>query len=88
VHHADNPEYIDKNHSQFFIIWDKLFHQREGLLFMAVTRTAQTWNPIRINFQHLGLLISDAWRADNWKDTFGLNPPVGVLKTSKKISGE
>jgi hypothetical protein len=37
----------------------------------------------------LGLLISDAWRADNWKDKlqFGLNPPV-VLKTSKKISGE
>ena len=34
----------------------------------GITRPAQTWNPIRINFQHLGLLISDAWRAKNWKD--------------------
>src|SRR6516164_4267369 len=25
VHHAINPEYIDKNLSQIFIIWDKLF---------------------------------------------------------------
>lgn len=25
VHHAINPEYIDKNYGQIFIIWDKLF---------------------------------------------------------------
>ena len=25
VHHAINPEYIDKNYSQIFIVWDKLF---------------------------------------------------------------
>jgi alkylglycerol monooxygenase len=73
VHHAINPEYLDKNHSQIFIIWDKLFGTFQEELEAAppvfgITRPAQTWNPIRINFQHLGLLISDAWRADNWKD--------------------
>ncbi|TDE05438.1 sterol desaturase family protein [Flavobacterium hiemivividum] len=75
VHHAINPEYIDKNHSQIFIIWDKLFHTFQEELetvpaVYGITRPAQTWNPIRINFQHLGLLISDAWRAENWKDKF------------------
>ena len=25
VHHAINSEYIDKNYSQIFIIWDKIF---------------------------------------------------------------
>ena len=25
VHHAINPEYLDKNLSQIFIFWDKLF---------------------------------------------------------------
>jgi sterol desaturase/sphingolipid hydroxylase (fatty acid hydroxylase superfamily) len=25
VHHAINPEYLDKNHGQIFIFWDKLF---------------------------------------------------------------
>ena len=73
VHHAINPEYIDKNHSQIFIFWDKLFGTFQEELdevppVFGITRPAQTWNPIRINFQHLGLLISDAWRAKNWKD--------------------
>ena len=73
VHHAINPEYIDKNHSQIFIFWDKLFGTFQEELdevppVFGITRPAQTWNPIRINFQHLGLLISDAWRAENWKD--------------------
>ncbi|MEZ7504882.1 sterol desaturase family protein [Flavobacterium sp. Arc2] len=75
VHHAINPEYIDKNHSQIFIIWDKLFNTFQEELeavppVFGITRPAQTWNPIRINFQHLSLLISDAWRAENWKDKF------------------
>jgi sterol desaturase/sphingolipid hydroxylase (fatty acid hydroxylase superfamily) len=26
VHHAINLEHLDKNHSQIFIIWDKLFN--------------------------------------------------------------
>lgn len=75
VHHAINPEYMDKNHSQIFIIWDKLFGTFQEELetvppVFGITRPAKTWNPIRINFQHLWLLITDAWRAENWKDKF------------------
>lgn len=75
VHHAINAEYLDKNHSQIFIVWDKWFgtfqEEREDIpAVFGITRPAQTWNPIRINFQHLGLMISDAWRAENWKDKF------------------
>jgi len=75
VHHAINPEYMDKNHSQIFIVWDKMFGTFQEELdsvpaVFGITRPASTWNPIRINFQHLGLLISDAWRAENWKDKF------------------
>ena len=75
VHHAINKEYMDKNHSQIFIIWDKMFGTFQEELESAppvfgITRPSLTWNPIRINFQHLALLISDAWRAENWKDKF------------------
>jgi sterol desaturase/sphingolipid hydroxylase (fatty acid hydroxylase superfamily) len=75
VHHAINPEYMDKNHSQIFIFWDKLFGTFQVELetvppVFGITRPAQTWNPIRINFQHLWLLITDAWRSENWKDKF------------------
>ena len=75
VHHAINPEYMDKNHSQIFIIWDKLFGTFQAELenvppVFGITRPARTWNPIRINFQHLWLLITDAWHAENWQDKF------------------
>ena len=75
VHHAINPEYMDKNHAQIFIVWDKMFGTFQEELdavppVFGITRPAETWNPIRINFQHLGLLIADAWRAPNWKDKF------------------
>ena len=73
VHHAINPEYMDKNHGQIFIFWDKLFGTFQEELdsvppVFGITRPAETWNPIRINFQHLWLLIKDAYYAENWKD--------------------
>lgn len=75
VHHAINPEYLDKNHSQIFIFWDKWFGtfqaERDDVpAVYGITRPAQTWNPIRINFQHLSLLALDAWRSEHWKDKF------------------
>ena len=73
VHHAINPEYMDKNYSQIFIIWDKLFgtfqpEKEEIPAVYGVTRAVHTWNPWIINYQHLWLLISDAWRTKSWLD--------------------
>lgn len=73
VHHAINPEYIDKNHGQIFIIWDKMFGTFQEELdhvqpVYGITRPAQTWNPIRINFQHLWSLIEDALHTNSIRD--------------------
>ena len=75
VHHAINKEYLDKNLSQIFIIWDKLFGTFQEELddvppIYGVTRPVRTWNPITINFMHLWTLIQDAWRTRFWKDKF------------------
>lgn len=75
VHHAINKEYIDKNYGQIFIFWDKLFGTFQEELpdvepVYGITRPVQTWNPIKINFMHLWLLIKDAWRTKNLKDKF------------------
>lgn len=75
VHHAINNEYMDKNLSQIFIIWDKLFGTFQQELdhvppVYGVTRPVKTWNPIKINFIHLWLMIKDAWRTRNFKDKF------------------
>lgn len=73
VHHAINPEYLDKNYSQIFIWWDKWFGTFQPELdhippVYGITRPVHTWNPIKINFQHLWLLIRDAWQTASWKD--------------------
>jgi sterol desaturase/sphingolipid hydroxylase (fatty acid hydroxylase superfamily) len=77
VHHAINPQYIDKNFGQIFIFWDKWFGTFQEELPEAppvygITRPVETWNPIKINFQHVWLLLQDAWRTNNWKDKFSL----------------
>ncbi|MEX0362408.1 MAG: sterol desaturase family protein, partial [Allomuricauda sp.] len=68
VHHAINPEYIDKNLGQIFSFWDRIFGTFQEELEevppqYGVLKPANTWNPILINFQHLWRLIKDAWRA-------------------------
>ena len=73
VHHAINPEYIDRNYGQIFIIWDKLFgtfqpELKEVPPVYGVKRPVHTWNPLLIGIQHIWLILKDAIRAQSWKD--------------------
>ena len=75
VHHALNKEYIDKNYGQIFIFWDKIFGTFQEEMpdvkpVYGITRPVRTWNPIKINFMHLWLMIKDAWNTKNIKDKF------------------
>ena len=73
VHHAINPEYLDKNYSQIFIIWDKLFgtfqpEEKSNPPVYGILRPAKTWNPVLINFKHLWQLTKDAYHANSYWD--------------------
>lgn len=73
VHHAINPEYLDKNYSQIFIIWDKLFgtfqpEEKSIPPVYGILRPVKTWNPVFINFKHLWQLTKDAYRANSYWD--------------------
>ncbi len=73
VHHAINQEYLDKNFSQVFIVWDRWFGTFQQELadvpaVYGVKRAVKTWNPFLINIQHLWLIITDTWRASRWID--------------------
>ena len=75
VHHAINKEYLDKNYGQIFIFWDKWFGTFQEELpdvqpVYGITRPVHTWNPIRINFMHMWLLIKDAWNTKSIQDKF------------------
>ncbi|EIM75138.1 fatty acid hydroxylase, partial [Nitritalea halalkaliphila LW7] len=73
VHHAINDVYLDKNLSQIFIFWDKLFGTFQEELpeeppVYGVKKPVNTWNPIWINYQHFWGLIQDAYRTKSWRD--------------------
>lgn len=73
VHHAINDIYLDKNFSQIFIVWDKIFgtfqeERADTPPVYGVKRQVNTWNPILINFQHFWLILKDAWRTERWAD--------------------
>lgn len=73
VHHAINPEYIDKNLGQILCVWDRWFGTFQEELDevppqYGVLKPAATWNPVLINFQHLWRLIKDAWRTQSYWD--------------------
>ena len=73
VHHGINPEYLDKNYSAIFIIWDKLFGTFQPELtdvkpVYGILRPANTWNPVIINYKHLWQLIQDAFHTERLWD--------------------
>ncbi len=61
VHHATNPQYIDRNHAGILIIWDRWFGsfepERDPCVY-GLTTNINTFNPLRIAF-HEWL---DIWR--------------------------
>lgn len=71
VHHGVNPQYIDKNYSEFLIIWDKLFgsfEDEDEEVCYGITHPPRTWDPLFINFQYWRQLWSDAWHTRRWWD--------------------
>lgn len=70
VHHAINPEYIDKNLGQILSVWDRIFGTYQEELDAippqyGVLKPAGTWNPVVINFQHFFRLFNDALRTSS-----------------------
>ena len=54
VHHAKNPEYVDRNYGGVFIIWDRLFRtfkaeEPDRPCIYGTTEQLASWNPLWAN---------------------------------------
>ena len=65
VHHATNPEYLDKNYAGIFIVWDRMFGTFEperAPCVYGITKPFASFNPLWANFHYFpdlaGLLRS------------------------------
>jgi alkylglycerol monooxygenase len=66
VHHAVNPQYLDKNYAGTFIVWDRLFGsfapERERCIY-GVSHPLQSFNPAWAQLQPWVALFSEVARA-------------------------
>lgn len=65
VHHASNPEYIDRNYAGVLIIWDKLFgtfvpEQDDNPCVYGITKPIHSHNPITLTFHEWRDMLRDA----------------------------
>lgn len=71
VHHATNPQYIDRNHAGILIIWDKIFGsfepEQEPCVY-GLTSNIGTFNPLRIAFHEWIAIGTDLRAARTWRE--------------------
>jgi hypothetical protein len=97
VHHAINPQYLDKNHGAILIVWDRLFGtfaREEEPCVYGVVKPLDSYNPLWAQFQPLFALAVASFRAPRLVDKLriwiaspewvpaGLPAPAGVADGS------
>lgn len=73
VHHASNPEYLDRNYGGMIILWDRLFgtfaeEQRGKQIRYGLVHPVGSLNPFRIVFHEWGVMARDVARARTWRE--------------------
>jgi alkylglycerol monooxygenase len=73
VHHAVNPQYIDKNHAGVFMMWDRMFgtfkaeEDTEEIVY-GITTPFKSWNPVWANWHYYQEMIDKATLMKSWRD--------------------
>jgi sterol desaturase/sphingolipid hydroxylase (fatty acid hydroxylase superfamily) len=84
VHHASNPEYIDKNFGGVLMIWDHLFgtYQPElphiNIRYGLTHPRSSPGNPFVIAYEELWRMLKEMFSAPTWRERLRsvLGPPV------------
>lgn len=100
VHHATNPQYLDRNHAGIFIIWDKLFGTFEPEVEKPVyglVKNIETYNPVKIAFIEWYNMLKDVFKSKtslSKRMQYFLKPPgwrhdgSGILSTDLRKEWE
>ncbi|MBO9731739.1 MAG: sterol desaturase family protein [Chitinophaga sp.] len=71
VHHASNPQYLDKNYGDVFIIWDKLFGtfvKEEEEPVYGLTKPLESNSFLWQHFHFILEMLYSARRAKGWRN--------------------
>jgi sterol desaturase/sphingolipid hydroxylase (fatty acid hydroxylase superfamily) len=96
VHHAIEPEYLDRNYGGVLIIWDKLFgtfarFREDKPITYGMVRQIDTNNPVKIVFAEWRVLFRDLRGAKSLREVLGYTlaapgwKPDGTGMTTRAI---
>lgn len=91
VHHATNPQYLDRNHAGILIIWDKMFGsfepEKERPSY-GLTQNINSYNPLYIATHEWGSILRDIWRYPRYAWQYLFGPPGWSHNGSRQTSEE
>lgn len=94
VHHASNPEYIDKNLGGILIIYDRLFGTYAKEItppVYGITHNIHTHNPGKVLLHEYQNVFSEAAKIKGWRNKIRLlfsKPGAGISRFSKINTNE
>jgi sterol desaturase/sphingolipid hydroxylase (fatty acid hydroxylase superfamily) len=74
VHHASDPDYLDKNYAGILIIWDRMFGsfaEQTHRPTYGLTKNYDTTNPLRLQYHEYRAIVRDVRRAHTWRERLG-----------------
>jgi sterol desaturase/sphingolipid hydroxylase (fatty acid hydroxylase superfamily) len=74
VHHGSNPQYIDRNYGNLFIIWDRMFgtfEPEDEAVVYGLRTNVGTFNPFLITALDWITLYRRMRGAESWRDALG-----------------
>jgi sterol desaturase/sphingolipid hydroxylase (fatty acid hydroxylase superfamily) len=74
VHHASDPDYLDRNYAGMLIIWDRMFGsyvEETHRPTYGLTKNIDSFNPFRLQYHEYGAIARDVRRAANWRAKLG-----------------
>jgi sterol desaturase/sphingolipid hydroxylase (fatty acid hydroxylase superfamily) len=82
VHHATNPQYLDRNYAGVFIVWDRLFgtfieERADDKPRYGIVRNLGSFNLLWAAFHEWVGIAKDVWAAPGWraKLDYMIKPP-------------
>lgn len=94
VHHATNPQYLDRNHAGILIIWDKMFGTFEPEVeppVYGLVKNIDTYNPVKIAFLEWVGLFKDVFSSKTSlanRFRYLINPPGWNHEGTGKVSSQ
>jgi sterol desaturase/sphingolipid hydroxylase (fatty acid hydroxylase superfamily) len=80
VHHASDPDYLDKNYAGILIVWDRLFGtyaEETHRPTYGLTTNIDSFNPFRLQYYEYAAIVRDIRSSRRWRERLGylFGPP-------------